>query len=150
MISFPFSPFQYSFELESRESKITISKPSFTLQVTVNSKWKCRNCKAGGQEKFRMHRLKTMRLFSSSSKCFVIILITDLVALLHKDHLLEINQNGAICFKWTCNQLLKLCGYVAWKSLQSSPLPKIDTKLRTKPLSVTVQIALLGLSFKTF
>lgn len=38
-ISFPFSPFQYIFELDSGEPSVYIPKPSFALQVTVNAQW---------------------------------------------------------------------------------------------------------------
>lgn len=123
MISFPFSPFQYSLELESKESKITISKPSLTLQVLVNAKWKCRNRKAGGQEKFRMHHLKTMWLFSSSSKCFGIILITDLVVLLHKDHL--VNKS-----KW--GHMLQMNLQPTFKTLQLCCTDEFTIKSTTK------------------
>lgn len=89
IICFLFYPFQYIFELDSRESKRNMSKLSFSLPVTVRTKWKCTSHKATKYEvktSSRMHHIKTMCLFNSSSRCLGIIFIIYSVVLLYKDH----------------------------------------------------------------
>lgn len=95
IINFPFSPFHYNIELESKESKINIPKSSFTRQAVVNPKWKSTSHKAikcGVRKTSRMHHLKTAWLSGPSSSCFCVVLNTDLAVLFYKDHLVEMNK----------------------------------------------------------